>query len=342
MKALVKTAYGPENLEIRDVAVPKHGDDEVLVRVKSAAICGSDVERYTGVNRMYKPPVTLGHEISGVVEEVGSTVKDFEIGTRVSVEANVYACGRCWYCRTESENLCAHRVGIGYDVDSGFAEFVKVPASMLIRLPDNLSFEVASLADNFVAVHAVMDRSRIAPGDSVAIFGPGFLGLSIVQLCRLQGADPVLVAGLKKDSGRLEMARELGATATVVVEEADVLEQVMALTRGRGTDTAFEVSGTAKGLHAAIASVRRGGAVTMIGAQPETVEMPMLDVVMRQISLNGVRAYTWRNCQLGLRYVSEGKLRLQQFITHEFPLERWKEAFDLLLAGKGTKIVLKP
>jgi len=342
MKALVKTAMGAGHLELREVEKPQCSVDEVLVQVKSAAICGSDIEKYTGRNMTYKPPVTLGHEIAGVVHELGNNVNDFEIGARVAVEANVYACGRCSYCRTGNENLCASRVGIGYDVDGGFAQFVKVPADMLIRVPDNISFEVASLADIYVAVHAVVDCSRIRSGDAVVIFGPGFLGLSIVQLCRLQGADPVVVVGLKKDAARLETARELGASATLFAEETDVLKEIQQLTRGRGADTAFEVSGSPAALLTAIEIVRRGGAVTMIGLQRESQEVPMLDVILRQISLNGVRAYTWSNCELGMRYLSEGKLKLQHFITHEFPLEKWKDAFDLLVEGKGTKIVLKP
>ena len=342
MKALVKTAFGPGHIEVLDVEKPQHGDDEVLVAVKSAAICGSDVERYTGHNTIYRPPVTLGHEIAGVVHEVGRNVQGVEVGQRVAVEANVYACGRCSYCRSGNENLCAHRVGIGYDVDGGFAEFVKVPADMLIRVPDNISFEVASLADIYVAFHAVMDRSIIRSGDAVVIFGPGFLGLSIAQLCQIQGADPVVVVGLKKDEGRLRKATELGATATLIFEEANVPDEVSRLTRGRGADTAFEVCGSPAALDTAIRVVRRGGAATMVGVQPQTVEVNMLDVIMRQISLNGVRSYTWSNCELGMRYLSEGKLTLEHFITHEFPLEKWQEAFELLLAGKGTKIVLKP
>jgi threonine dehydrogenase-like Zn-dependent dehydrogenase len=341
MKALVKTDYGQGHLEVREVERPRAGDNEVLLQVKSAAICGSDIERYTGHNMMYKPPVTLGHEIAGVVHELGEKVDGVGIGDRVAVEANVYACGRCSYCRSGNENLCASRVGIGYDVNGGFAEFVKVPADMLIPAPENVSFEVASLADIYVAIHAVVDRSVIRSGDAVAIFGPGFLGLSIVQLCRLQGADPVVVVGLKQDERRLQTARELGAD-TLIVEEGDVAGKIDRLAGGRGVDTAFEASGSPAGLRTAIEVVRRGGAVTMIGAQPEMVEAPILDVIMRQISLNGVRAYTWSNCELGMRYISEGKLDLQCFITHEFPLEDWKEAFDLLIAGKGVKIVLKP
>jgi threonine dehydrogenase-like Zn-dependent dehydrogenase len=342
MRALVKTAMGSGHLELREVEKPRCGDDEVLVQVKSAAICGSDISKYTGRCMIYKPPVTLGHEISGVIDELGKNVNGFDVGARVAVEANVYACGRCSYCRTGNENLCASRVGIGYDVDGGFAQFVKVPADMLISVPDNISFEVASLADIYVAVHAVVDCSDVRSGDAVVIFGPGFLGLSILQMCKLQGADPVVVVGLKRDAARLEMARELGATATLFAEEADVLKEIQQLTRGEGASTTFEVSGSPEALLTAIEVVRRGGAVTMLGLQPKSKGIPMLDVILRQISLNGVRAYTWSNCELGMRYLSEGKLKLQQFITHEFPLENWKEAFDMLVEGKGTKIVLKP
>ena len=342
MKALVKTDFGAGNLEIRDVPLPTMGAYEVLVRVKAAAICGSDIERYTGKNVMYRPPVILGHEIAGIVSDTGRNVKNLRIGDRVCVEANVYACGKCWYCHRGEENLCHERVGIGYDVDGGFAEYVKVPSNMVIPLPKKVSFEEGAAADCFVATHAVMDRSKVRLGDFVAIIGPGFLGLVILQLCKLEGAGYVLVAGLKKDFERLQLARKLGADETLISDQDNLEKITLEKTNGKGADIVFDVSGSESGMNQAIRIVRRGGSITAIGTLPEKVEVNLLDAIMKQVTINGVRAYTWTNCMRTLKLLSEGRIAIKPLITHKFPLEEWKKAFQLLLESKGVKILLMP
>ncbi len=345
MKALVKTANGKGNLEIREVEIPKCKNNEALLKVKAAAICGSDILRYTGRIKIANPPVILGHEISGVIAELPKGAKGLREGDRVSVEANVYACGKCQSCKAGMENMCLKRVGIGYQVDGGFAEHVKVPVDMLIPIPEDISFEEASLMDICVAVHAVHDRSSLRKNDHVVIMGPGFLGLSILQLCKLKGAASVIVVGIEKDAKRLELAKKLGADEVVQIEKTDLMQVVQSRINTAevdGVDVVFEVSGSKGGLVSAIRVVRRGGSMTLIGSIPELVEAPILNVINRQVTLYGSRAYTRRNCEQAFEYLSDGKIELQPMISGKFPLEKWKEAFELLQEGEAVKIILQP
>ena len=333
MQALVKTAYGAGQMELRDVPVPTTGLDEVLVRVKAAAICGSDVERFTGRLNIYTPPVVLGHEISGVVEKIGDNVDSVEIGARVAIEANAYACGRCLVCREGRENLCPSRKGIGYDVDGGFAEFIKVPADMLIRLPDGVSHEIACLMDLCVAVHAVADRAHVGPESRALITGPGFLGLCLVQLCRLAGVPQITVLGTDRDAARLDLARRLGA--------AEVLQSADALGR-REFSSVFEASGSPQAYQTAIKHVSRGGEIIAVGVLPEDAGIAMREVTLREVSLYGVRAYRFGNCQMAMDLLDDRRVDLEPLLDRVMPLASWRQAFGMLVAGEAVKVVLVP
>lgn len=342
MKALVKTGFGPGKLEIREVEKPKISSKEVLIEVRACAICGSDVERYVGGNVEYKPPVVLGHEISGIIADKGENVEDFEVGNRVSVEANLNACGKCSFCRAGKENLCLSRIGIGYDIDGGFAEYVKVPANMLIPLPQNVSFEEGALMDVCVALHSVIDRAQINQGDFTLIFGPGFLGLCILQICKLYSDTRVIVIGTEKDSLRLEVAKRLGANDVLLFNEDEIARKVSKMTAGTGADVIFQVSESSAATNLTLKLIRRGGKIIMIGIIPQKIEINLLSATLKEVSMIGVRAYTWQNCISAMRLISEGKISLRQFMTHKFPLEDWKKAFEILLKGEAIKIVLIP
>jgi len=320
-------------MELRDVPVPTTGPDEVLVRVKAAAICGSDVERFTGRLNIYTPPVVLGHEISGVVEKIGDNVDSVEIGARVAIEANAYACGRCLVCREGRENLCPSRKGIGYDVDGGFAEFIKVPADMLIRLPDGVSHEIACLMDLCVAVHAVTDRAHVGPDSTALITGPGFLGLCLVQLCRLAGVPRITALGTDRDAARLDLARRFGA--------AEVLQSADALGR-REFSSVFEASGSPQAYQTAIEHVSRGGEIIALGVLPEDAGIAMREVTLREVSLYGVRAYRFPNCQMSMDLLDDRRVDLEPLLDLVLPLASWRQAFDMLAAGEAVKVVLVP
>jgi len=346
MKALVKTAYGPGNLTIMDVEKPKAKEHEVVVKVKAAAICGSDINFYLDKQRTYIPPVILGHEVSGVVEEVGEKVENINVGDEVSIEANPYACGSCFYCWSGQENLCLKRRGLGYEVNGGFAEYVKVPANMIIKKPASISFEEAAMMDVNVAVHAVMDRSVLKPRDYVVIIGPGFEGLCVLQLVKLFSPRYILIAGLKKDSNRLKIAESLGADKIVVSEEEDLKSIVMRDTKGVGADIVFECSGSVEGINMGIGVVRRNGGITVIGMPPRNIkglydEINIFDVVAKQISLFGTRSYTRVNCEWSMEALMEGKITLKPLIGMTLPLEKWIEGFKKQMSGEIVKAIIK-
>jgi len=276
------------------------------------------------------------------VSEIGELVKGFKTGDRISIEANPYACGQCLYCWKGQENLCLQRRGPGYEVDGGFAEYVKVPADMLIPLPENVSLEEGAAMDVCVATHAVMDRSKVKPGDCVVIIGPGFEGLCVLQLVKLHGAGYTIVTGLEKDAERLNLAEKLGADRVMVTEKEDLKEEVAAVTRGVGVDVVFEASGSEAGINQAIDIIRRNGIITMIGMLPEKTRANLFSVVARQVSLYGTRSYTRTNCEWVMKALSQGKIQLKPLITHKALLEEWKKIFDLLIERKGVKPVLIP
>src|ERR1035441_5380679 len=227
MKALVLSAY--KELELLDLPVPKPADDELLIRIRACGICGSDVHGYDGSTGRRLPPVVMGHEAAGTVESVGSAVKDFRAGDRVTFDSTVY-CGKCFFCQRGQINLCDNREVVGVSTpafrrNGAFAEFVTVPARIAYHLPEGMPFSHAALSEAVsVAVHGV-SLTPIALEDTVVVVGAGMIGLLTLQAARLAGAGKVVVMDI--DDTRLEMARNLGATETFNSRNADVIPQIM-------------------------------------------------------------------------------------------------------------------
>src|SRR5271168_3494658 len=242
MKALLLSEY--KHLAVADLPEPTPGPGEVLVRVAACGICGSDVHGYDGSSGRRIPPIVMGHEAAGTIAGLGGGVNGFAMGDRVTFDSTVY-CGACGNCRRGDVNLCDHRQVLGvscgvYRRAGAFAEYVAVPARILYRLPENLSFrEAAMLEAVSVALHGV-SLAQISKGDTALVVGAGMIGLLTLQALRAAGCERVFVADL--DSTRLKLAQEVGATA-VLSSEADVVEQVMQLTGGAGVDLVVEAVG---------------------------------------------------------------------------------------------------
>lgn len=287
MKALVLKAYN--HLELKDVPQPRPGEDEALVRVRICGICGSDVHGMDGSTGRRIPPVIMGHEAAGVVEEVGRSVHDFASGDRVAVDSTVW-CGACWYCRRGMGNLCDRRQVLGvscdeYRRDGAFAEFVAVPARILYRLPDGMSFSEAAMAEPLsVAVHATR-RARASLADCALVVGAGPIGLFVVMLLRAAGCDPVVAVDV--DPGRLSLASKLGAHLSLDSRSTDVKKEVQALTEGRGADVAFEAVGVTEALAVAMDSLRKGGSLVLVGNLMPKVDFAQQSAVAREIALLG-------------------------------------------------------
>src|SRR5215469_4924333 len=343
MKALVLKQY--RQFAIEDFPVPELEPDEVLVRVQACGICGSDVHGMDGSSGRRIPPIIMGHEAAGVIAEVGNSVSGWSKGDRVTFDSTV-SCGECWYCRRGQLNLCENRRVLGvscgeYRRHGAFAEYIAVPARILYRLPDNLSFEQAAMVEAVsVAVHAV-DRTPLAVDASVAVVGTGMIGLLVVQALKVKGCGKIIAIDL--DKGKLKLASKLGATHTTAADEPELQQKIRALTEGGGVDAAFEAVGLPVTVKTAIDSVRKGGTVTLIGNLKPQVELPLQSVVTRELTLIGTCASAgeYPAC---LDLIASGKINVTDFISATPPLEEGAQWFERLYAGeKGLmKVLLKP
>ncbi len=350
MKALLLSA--PRTLAVTEVDTPIPAADEVLVRVAACGICGSDVHGFTGSTGRRIPPLVMGHEAAGTVAAVGAGVVDLPPGTRVALDSTVF-CGRCDDCRSGRENLCTHRQVLGvscgtYRRHGCFAEYVCVPRRILHPLPDTVDFVAAALLEPLtIALHAV-NLAAAGPGTrSAVVVGAGTIGLAVVAALRARGVPRIAAVDL--DQARLEHARRLGATEVFV---AGAETGSAAARWGReasgsadtdGADLAIEAVGSTPAVRTAIDAVTRGGTVVLVGNVSQQIDLPLQQVVTRQIRLQG------SCCTAGcypeaIRLVAAGTIDLSSFVSRVAPLAEGPTWFDRLLRHEPglIKVVLTP
>ncbi len=344
MKALVLEDY--KKFVYREYPDPKlRGPDDVLVRVRAAAICGSDVHGMDGSTGRRVPPVVMGHEAAGEIVEAGSGVKDFAPGDRVTFDSTEY-CGECFHCRRGEVNLCENRRVLGvscadYRRDGAFAEYIVLPRRILYRIPEGLDFVEASIAEPAaVAAHAAA-ITPIAMGDSMAVVGAGLIGLLLIQILRAHS--PAAIIALETDPERRAAALAAGASAALDPAAPETPAAIRALSGGRGVDRCFEAVGATAPIAAAIAATRKGGSVTLIGNVSPSVEIPLQSVVTRQIALLGSCA-TAGEYPLVLDLLSKGAIDARSIVSAAAPLSEGASWFSRLYAReKGLlKVVLEP
>lgn len=342
MKALVLTAY--RRLEMRDVPTPEPGPRELRVRVHACGICGSDVHGYDGSSGRRIPPLIMGHEAAGVVDAVGAEVAGYRPGDRVTFDSTIH-CGECGFCRAGQVNLCDNRRVVGvapgeYRQDGAFAEAVVVPERIVCRLPEAVPFEHAAMVEPLsVAVHAV-ERAKPVAGDQALVVGCGMIGLLTLQVARAAGCARVIAVDL--DEGRLAQAARLGADVTLH-GGSDVPARIVELTGGRGVDVAFEAVGASEPIATAVASLRKGGTLVLIGNVTPRVELNLQAIVTRELSLLGTCASSGEY-EAALELLARGKVRLDGLISAIAPLADGPAWFERLYAREPglMKVVLQP
>jgi L-iditol 2-dehydrogenase len=342
LKALLLSQY--KQLQIADLPEPSPRKEEVLVRVAACGICGSDVHGYDGSSGRRIPPIVMGHEAAGTIAALGDGVSDFSVGDRVTFDSTIF-CGACANCRRGDVNLCDHREVLGVSCaefrrPGAFAEYVAVPARIVYRLPDNLSFnEAAMLEAVSVALHGV-SLAEISKDTTALVLGAGMIGLLTVQALRAAGCSRVFVADL--DKTRLKLAQEVGATA-VLSPEKNVAEQVLELTGGIGADVAIEAVGRNETVKASIESVRKGGTVVLVGNISPEVTLPLQRVVSRQIRLQGSCASAGEYPR-AIELLSSGAIQVKSLISAVAALEDGPRWFERLYAGEPNlmKVILAP
>jgi len=342
MKALLLKKY----MEMELVDMPKPGikPDEVLIRVKACGICGSDVHGMDGSTGRRIPPLVMGHEAAGVVAEIGSEVQNVRQGDRVTFDSTVY-CGRCFYCRQGRVNLCDNRLVLGvscedYRRHGAFAEYVAVPQRIVYPLPDSLSFEHAALIEALsVAVHAV-GLTPILLDSTAVVVGSGMIGLLVIQCLRLAGCR---IFAVDIDDARLKLALQLGAEEVLNPKTSDVPNRIRQWTSGRGADIGLEVVGATDPLKTALASVRKGGALILVGNFSPKVELPLQSVVAREIKVLGscASAGEYPVC---IDLLARGAIQVEPFISARAPLTEGVKWFDRLYHKEPglMKVILQP
>jgi alcohol dehydrogenase/L-iditol 2-dehydrogenase len=341
--AVVHYALRPHAVELREVAVPDVGDDEVLLEVGAVSVCGSDVHQARNTQSWpVDVPVVLGHEFAGAVAQVGRAVRGFREGDRVVSETAARICGECVLCRTGRYHLCPRRKGFGYGIDGGMARWVRVPARCLHRIPDALPFDLACLAEpHAVAYQAMCVNSVIRPGELVVVLGPGPIGLLCARMAALSGANPLIVAGLSADAPRLEAARRLGATRTVDVQTEN-LEEVVRGYAAIGADVVCDASGASRPLETALRLTRPDGQVTKVGWSPDAVAIDVNPLVQRNLRLQGSFSHNYPVWERVIHLLDRRLTLPDTIVGLRAPLEDWREAFDAMHEGRVIKSVLVP
>lgn len=344
MKALVKTAKGRDNLELREVPLPQVGVGEVLIRVRACGICGSDL-KIQDDQHPYTPPVVIGHEFAGEVVEVGPGISGWTVGERVVSEQHFKACGQCRQCLTGNAFACSSKRAPGYFTDGAFTEFIKAPAWLLHRIPANLSFvEAAFTEPSAVAAHGMLDRTGIFPEDVVLILGCGPIGLVAAKMAQAVGTSKVIITGIDHDEkARLPKARELGIDHAVNVMKTDLSAFVNDLTHGEGADVVIELSGALPAIDQSFQLARRLGRVGIIGQPPaDEVKIPYRQAMFRALTVSFSYSSKFTSWERVLSLFERGAIKPSQFITHVLPLEEWSRGFDLSRSGEAVKVVLEP
>ena len=343
MNALILTQY--RQLHLENVPVPICGPTDVLIQVAACGICGSDVHGYDGSSGRRIPPIVMGHEAAGVVAAVGADVRAVAPGDRVTFDSTVY-CAKCDFCIRGEVNLCENRQVVGvscgeYRRAGAFAEYITVPEYIVYHLPASLPFaEAAMLEAVSVALHAVK-VSQIEGGETALVIGAGMIGLLTLQAARAAGCSRVFIADV--DATRLQMAETLGADATLHVSGANLLNEVLRLTHGRGADLALEAVGRNETVASAIDCTRKGGTVTLIGNIEPQVTLPLQKVVTRQIRLQGSCASAGEYTE-AIELVANGTIRVTPMISAVAPLRDGPAWFERLYAREPNlmKVILDP
>lgn len=317
-------------------SIPKVKEDEVLVEVKSALICGTDLLIYNGLLDEAIYPLVLGHEFSGEIVEKGSDVSDFEVGDRVVGNAITY-CRKCFFCKTGRTNLCPNFRHLGIHCDGCFANYVAIPDFCATRIPKGMEYDVASAVGPVALVYHAIARVSIRPGSVVVISGPGPIGMLATQLALISGAK-VVNTGMTVDAWRLEKSEQLGAMV-VDVQKENLKDRVLEISDGAGADIFIETSG-APIIQQGFDILRSGGEALLIGYSPKPQPINALDVVFRELTLKGSSGYNHSSWKMGLKIIAEHPSIAENIISHVFNFDDLEKGFQVMLDRKAIKVAV--
>jgi threonine 3-dehydrogenase len=338
MHALVK-ARAAEGIELQDIPKPVVGPNDILIRVKRAAICGTDVHIYNWdawAQKTIPVPMAVGHEYCGEVVEVGSEVSGFSPGDRVSGEGHI-TCGYCRNCRAGRRHLCRNTVGVGVNRPGCFAEYLVIPAFNAFKLPAAIDDEIASILDPLGnAVHTALAFDVV--GEDVLITGAGPIGIMAAAIVRFIGARNVVITDV--NDYRLELARKMGATLALNVTRDSLDDAMKQLGMQEGFDVGLEMSGNASALREMLRTLHHGGSVAMLGIPSTEVAIDWNNVVFKGLTIKGIYGRQMFETWYKMAALLQSGLNIRPVITHRFPYTQYQEAFDIMRRGQSGKVVM--
>lgn len=338
MKALVKRKREP-GLWLEDVPVPQVGPNDVLIRVRKAAICGTDIHIYSWDEWSQKTvpvPITLGHELTGEVAELGSAVTGFQKGDRVSAEGHI-TCGHCRNCRAGKRHLCRNTVGIGVHRDGAFAEYLAMPAVNVFKVPASVPDEISAFFDPLGnAVHTAL--SFDLTGEDVLITGAGPIGCMAAAISRHVGARYVVVTDV--NDYRLGLALKMGATRAINIRQTTLQDVMKDLGMAEGFDVGMEMSGNGEALRSMLAGMNHGGRVAILGIPPAEVSIDWSQVIFKGLVLKGIYGREMFETWYKMAAMLTSGLDVSPVVTHRFPAEKFQDAFQAMKTGQSGKVIL--
>lgn len=346
---LAAVYHGPNDLRVEDAPLPRISPGELLVRVSSASICGTDLRIFHGSHRMY-PPGTVripGHEVVGVIAAVGSGLDGFETGQRVFIAPNM-GCGHCEQCISGDNNLCANYDAIGVTIDGGFAEYLRVPSNAVLQgniipVSESVDPAVAALIEPFACVLRGQNALHIKAGEVVLVIGAGPIGVMHTKLARARGAGRVIVS--EPLANRLEQVRQMGADRAVNPLAEDLAGVVKDESGGRGADVIVVAAPVHAAQEGALSLAAIGGRINFFGGLPKdrpTIQLDSNLVHYKELVLTGTTACSTHDCRQAARIINAGLVDLSDLVSQRFPLKNAVEAFEAAEDRNSLKIVIEP
>ncbi len=338
MKALMKKSR-EVGLWMEDVAVPEIGPNDVLVRIKKTSVCGTDVHIYNWdawSQKTVPVPLVTGHEFYGIVEKVGSAVRGFAPGDRVSGEGHI-TCGHCRNCRAGKRHLCRNTVGVGVTRTGCFAEYLSIPADNAFKIPASIPDDIASIFDPFGnATHTALSFDLV--GEDVLITGAGPIGSMAAAIAKHVGARHVVITDV--NDYRLELAREMGASRAVNPRKQSLADVMKELGMTEGFDVGLEMSGNGEAFRSMLEAMNHGGRVAILGIFPEPVQIDWSLVIFKGLQLKGIYGREMYETWYKMTSMLQSGLNIMPIVTHRFPIARYQEAFQVMRSGSSGKVIL--
>lgn len=338
MRALVKAKRGP-GIWMQDVPVPEYGVNDVLIKIHKTAICGTDIHIYSWddwAEATIPVPMTVGHEFYGEIAEIGSEVKGFEKGQRVSGEGHI-TCGMCRNCRAGKRHLCRNTLGVGVNRPGCFAEYLALPAANVLPLPDDISSDQASILDPLGnAAHCALSFNVV--GEDVLITGAGPIGIMAAAIVRHIGARHVVITDINEH--RLALARKMGVSRAVNVKYQSVQEVMDELGMLEGFDVGLEMSGNPMAFNDLLKSMNHGGNIALLGIPPHETAIDWSQVIFKGLVIKGVYGREMFETWYKMIAMLQSGLDISPVMTHHFPVAKYQEGFDIMASGQSGKIIL--